>query len=179
MMKRNLLIAAALLAYLGITGCATVRVAVNYDETVDFGQYRTYHFVKPNYKRIQGRGRNTVQNPFLTKDNPADIRDSYDVLKYRLDIDISPSTNSIRASNHIWIRALEDLKDTIVLDFAGLETDSVIIAGANAGFEQDNGQLSITLTNIVKLSQKKENRGVPTERDAIQKQDYVNLFNDI
>lgn len=51
-----------------LAGCATMRVAVNYDETVDFGSYRSFYFVKPQPRQAMGPGRRAVQNPLFTKD---------------------------------------------------------------------------------------------------------------
>lgn len=67
MEKRRILIV-GLLITLGLTGCATIRVAVDYDETVDFGAYRSFYFVKPKYRQAQGPGRRGMQNPLFTKD---------------------------------------------------------------------------------------------------------------
>ena len=53
----------------------------------------------------------SAQNPFLTQEKSANTKDSYDVLKYRLEVEISPAGNSITASNYIWIKAIDDLND--------------------------------------------------------------------
>lgn len=64
-----------LLGILLLTGCATVRVAVDFDATTDFKAYKTYQFVKPQ-RRQQGRGagRNAVQNPLFTQEVMNEIK---------------------------------------------------------------------------------------------------------
>ena len=69
----------------------------------------------------------------------------YDVLDYRLDIQIFPSSGYIEASNRIVIEALEDLIDNVYLDFSGLVTDSVLIDGKTVLFGQNSDQLLIQL----------------------------------
>ena len=73
-MKKRIVFYAGILISLVLTGCATVRVAVNYDEAVDFGSYRTFYFVKPQPKQAGGPGRRMVQNPLFTKDVMQEIK---------------------------------------------------------------------------------------------------------
>ncbi len=49
----------------------------------------------------------------------------FDVLSYKLEVQIFPSFARIEAKNLIVLHALDDLQDNIYLDFAGLITDSV------------------------------------------------------
>lgn len=71
-MKKRIIVV-GLLVYLGLTGCATVRVAVNYDEAADFGAYRSFYFVMPR-NQARGQARRVVQNPLFTKDMMREIK---------------------------------------------------------------------------------------------------------
>jgi hypothetical protein len=72
---------AGVLLVILILSCSSMRVMVNYDETVDFGQYRTFAFERArNQARGQGR---TVQNPLFTQDVMRQIRPILENKGYR------------------------------------------------------------------------------------------------
>jgi len=69
-MKKNLRLF-VIVFLLGLTGCSSVRVTVNYDQTAVFSDYKTFYFVKP---RHQPKGGRVVRNPLFTKDVMREIR---------------------------------------------------------------------------------------------------------
>ena len=72
-MKR-IFVLLGILVSMGLMGCATVRVAVNYDEAVDFGEYQSFYFVKPRPQQQRGTPGRSVRNPLFTKDVMNEIR---------------------------------------------------------------------------------------------------------
>jgi hypothetical protein len=65
-------IAATVVILLVVTGCATVGVEVQYDEDVDFSQYKTYRIQRPNIR--QGPQQKVVNNPFFAKEVLQEIK---------------------------------------------------------------------------------------------------------
>lgn len=59
---------------ISLMGCASVRVAVNYDEEADFGEYQSFYFVKPSHRQERGPRRQAVQNPIFTKEVMREIK---------------------------------------------------------------------------------------------------------
>ncbi|MBN2031035.1 DUF4136 domain-containing protein [bacterium] len=55
-----------------LLSCSSVRVMVNYDETVSFSNYRTFRFVSP--RRQQNDRPGAVTNPLITGDVMREIR---------------------------------------------------------------------------------------------------------
>jgi hypothetical protein len=66
-MKRNRIIILLIVSVvLGFIGCASVRVNVNYDESVVFSDYRTFIFVRP--RQHQMARQDAVRDPLITKE---------------------------------------------------------------------------------------------------------------
>jgi len=70
-MKKNILVWFGVIAYLGLMGCSSVRVMVNYDQDAVFSDYKTFYFVRPKQKPKRG---GAVRNPLFTKDVMNEIR---------------------------------------------------------------------------------------------------------
>ena len=66
----------------------------------------------------------------------------YDALHYDIDLDVEPSTNTIRAVTTITAQATEDL-DAFNLDMSGLEILSVSVGGIDAGFSRSGSELRV------------------------------------
>jgi hypothetical protein len=64
-------ILAILILALFILECATVRVSVSYDESVDFSQYQTFYFARSKYKSVTS---SAVRNPLFTQEVFAELR---------------------------------------------------------------------------------------------------------
>jgi aminopeptidase N len=90
-----------------------------------------------------------AQNHFISEGEGSAFSVIYDVLKYRLNVKILPASSSIRASNIIQLRALDNIDNQINLDFSGLETDSVLIDGLTTEFTQNADQLYINLLQTI------------------------------
>jgi len=69
-MKKKSLILLGIILIVGLMGCASVAVRIDYDESANFGDYSTFRFVRP--QRQQGRG--TVRNQFLTREILQEIK---------------------------------------------------------------------------------------------------------
>ena len=65
-MKKKMFILLSLIVYLGLVGCASVKVMVDYDKEAVFSDYKSFYFVKPKQQARAGRG--AVRNPIFTKD---------------------------------------------------------------------------------------------------------------
>jgi hypothetical protein len=70
MVKRVLLVGMFIIFLLSF--CSSVRVMVDYDETVNFDDYSTYCFVRP--KRQQTNRPGSVRSPFITKEIMNEIK---------------------------------------------------------------------------------------------------------
>ena len=57
---------------LGWTSCSTISVVVDFDETVDFAQYRSFAFVRPRQQAQVGGGR--IRNPLFNQDVMREIK---------------------------------------------------------------------------------------------------------
>ncbi|MFH1941838.1 MAG: DUF4136 domain-containing protein [bacterium] len=72
-MKKNTIIILLIgSVILGFMGCASVRVNVNYDESVVFSDYRTFAFVRPRQQQMARR--NAVRDPLITEEMMEEIR---------------------------------------------------------------------------------------------------------
>lgn len=67
----------------------------------------------------------------------------YDALRYTLELDIEPASNSLTAVMTMEAVALRRL-ERFHLDFVGLEVDSVRVDGEEAGFDRQDAELIIT-----------------------------------
>ncbi len=65
-MKKTLSILMTLIIVIFFSSCSTVRVSVNYDESVNFSQYKIYSLVKAPRDKENRKG--TIRNPLLNKD---------------------------------------------------------------------------------------------------------------
>ena len=72
MKKRNLFFVILVIGVTGLLSCASVKVAVNYDEEAPFSEYQTFHFVKPKHQSRAGS--RAVTHPLFTKDVMREIR---------------------------------------------------------------------------------------------------------
>ena len=68
-MKRLFYVSSFIIAMLILLRCSSMKVLSNYDKTVDFTQYKTYHFAPP-----KNQGKKEIRNPFFTKDIQQEIR---------------------------------------------------------------------------------------------------------
>jgi len=55
-----------------ISECSSMNVMVKYDDTIDFGKYKSFYFIKP--ERVRERGAPTVRDPFFNRDVMREIR---------------------------------------------------------------------------------------------------------
>ncbi len=69
-MKRKLIFISMILII--ISNCSSVRVMVNYDDTISFSDYETFRFVSP--RRQQSNRPGTVSNPLVTAEVMREIR---------------------------------------------------------------------------------------------------------
>ena len=82
MLKNHTVRAAwCVLVILVLFHCATTRVSVNYDKTVDFSAYKTFFLVSPRPASPQRPG--AVRDPFLRKEILAEIRPILEKKGYR------------------------------------------------------------------------------------------------
>ncbi len=70
-MKTRLFVLVLILTGILLSSCATMRVAVQYDEDVNFSEYKTYKFVMPRHTS-QSRGK--MKQQFFTKEMINEIR---------------------------------------------------------------------------------------------------------
>jgi aminopeptidase N len=96
-----------------------------------------------NFKTFKN---NHFHRSYLT--NQADIS-KIDVLHYDVNIRIKPDEKEIIGNVTITFKVLTDLKNELVFDFIGLETDSVLMTDTNQLFEQENERLKIILTSQI------------------------------
>ena len=64
---RNFIVMSLIVLLSGIFGCAGMRVAVKYDDSVDFSSYKTFYFVRPSQAK-QSRDKGQVKNRFFSKE---------------------------------------------------------------------------------------------------------------
>ena len=69
-MKQRFIFLSVLILMIIMT-CASVKVAVNYDEEVVFADYKSFYFVRPTR---QQQGRRAMRNPLITKEVMNEIR---------------------------------------------------------------------------------------------------------
>ncbi len=70
-MKKNMIFISIALLFI-LLDCSSVRVMVNYDETVTFSDYSTFRFVNPRQQQANRPG--AVSNPFITGEVIREIR---------------------------------------------------------------------------------------------------------
>ena len=137
-----------------ILGCSSMSVMVNYDETVDFSQYKTFAFERPrNPGRGQGR---TVQNPLFTQEAMQQIRPILESKGYReasrredADLlvvfyaavqnrrDFVPPTYRVGRWGRVWRtspgRAVRWKEGTLVIDMVDRGRQSLVWQGVGKG----------------------------------------------
>jgi aminopeptidase N len=74
---------------------------------------------------------------------------AYDVLEYRLEINILPEKKSIAGRNTIFLKTLEQIDEIIEIDFIGLNTDSVESGGQKLNFSQTANTLQIEIPQAI------------------------------
>jgi len=69
-MTRNLCLTSIIIT-LALMGCSSISVTVNYDETINFNEYKTFSFERPRQQQVSGQG---ATIPILTKEIMLEIQ---------------------------------------------------------------------------------------------------------